>query len=807
MKIIKMDIEGMSCTSCSANVKKTLENESYVKSADISFANKSGIVEVDDNTENEQITEAVKKAGYSASIRDTGVKEKKYKVEGMHCASCVQNIERELKKIDGINDLRINLSDKTVSLKNEKNLQLDGVFGELGKMGYIFTPKENDSDDSVKNEFEKKEKRNLILALIITIPLTLKMIMSMIFGIQIASPVISLYIDLVLTFVVVFITGFSVIKSLFYSIIKLRFNMDSLIGIGTIAAFMTGILILAGIEIDNFVIIASMIMTINIIGNYIKSSATSKAGKAVKELLKLSAKHAHLVKNEEVIDVDVESLVKDDIVIVKPGEKIPLDGVIIEGSTSVDQSIVTGESIPQEKTVGDDVIGATINNEGAVKVRVEKTGKDTFLSQVIDMVEKAQSSKVPIQELADRVTAVFVPVILLLSLVTLISWLLWFDFFGGMLQTVNNFVPWLNFEKSVFSFALMASISTLVIACPCALGLATPTAIMVGFGRGASKGILFRNGEAVEKAQTIDTVVLDKTGTITRGKPEVVEVYSSNDENLFLKVTMSLEEYSQHPIAKSVIDECKRRGLSGVKVKDFFSVSGLGLEAEVDGKKALTGSVKYMKEKSVDLNGYEGKIEEFEKSGYTVVITALDSLIIGVIGVADKLKSDTKEAISKLKKMGYNTVMLTGDNVVTAELIAGESGIDEVYADLMPSDKIDIIRKIQASGSRVAMVGDGINDAPALKQADLGIAIGTGTEIAIESSDITLVSGNPGSLVNAFELSKAIYKKIKQNLFAAFIYNVVAIPLAMMGLLHPAIAEIAMALSSVTIVQNSLRLK
>jgi Cu+-exporting ATPase len=453
------------------------------------------------------------------------------------------------------------------------------------------------------------------------------------------------------------------------------------------------------------------------------------------------------------------------------------------------------------------VIGATLNQLGVIKVKIEKVGQDTFLAQVIKMVEQAQGTKVPIQAFADKVTSVFVPIILLLSVVTFLFWF----FFPATGQTILKFfapvLPWINWNASSISMALFTAIATLVIACPCALGLATPTALMVGMGKGAMNGILIRNGEATQTAKSLDIVVFDKTGTITQGKPTVHVYETSLEEKKFFSLVGSVENLSEHPLARAVVEFSKARGTILNKVADFKVVSGKGITARIEGEAILVGSIKFFNELNVDVHEFTKGIENYQTQGFTVILVAVDKRLVGVMGIADTIKSDSLESITMLHKLGIKTAMLTGDNKKAALAIASRMNIDEVYADLLPQDKIAIIRELQGKGLQVAMVGDGINDAPALKQANVGIAIGTGTDIAIESADITLVSGSLKGVVHAIQLSRATFRKIMQNLFWAFFYNIIAIPLAVLGILHPAIAELAMALSSINVVGNSLRLK
>ena len=621
-------------------------------------------------------------------------------------------------------------------------------------------------------------KNKLIGTWIFGIPIMLLMIITRIFQIEIVNETITLTLFLILGFPVIFIFGFSTIKSGLRGFYTFYFNMDSLIALGTLIAYATGIFALFGI-LDDYSGVAAAIMSIFITGKYIESRAKGRATKEIKKLLELGAKKARILRGKEEIEIPIEEVKIGDILIIKPGEKIPTDGIVIRGASAVDESMVTGESIPTEKTIKSNVIGATINQDGILYIKATKIGKDTFLAHIIKLVEEAQGTKVPIQRLADKVTSIFVPIILILALLSVIGWFLF----------TND-----------LSKAIGIGVAVLVIACPCSLGLAVPISLTVGSGMGARRGILIRKGEAIQTMKEIKFVVFDKTGTITKGKPEVVDIYTKIKEQTFLEITASLEKLSEHPIAKAIVNKANLKNYK--TVKKFKILRGRGLEGSIGNKNYLIGNRTLMNENKISLKGYEEKITGYENDGKTTMIVAENKKIIGIITVADAIKDDSKIAIEALQRRGYKTIMITGDNENTAKAIAKQAGISKVIANVLPEDKAKEIEKLQQYGM-VAFVGDGINDAPALKQSNVGIAMGTGTDIAIESGDLVLARGSLIGVVQAINLSKETFKKIKQNLFWAFAYNVIAIPLALSGLLHPVVAEAAMALSSITVVVNA----
>ena len=620
--------------------------------------------------------------------------------------------------------------------------------------------------------------RKTIFSWIFAIPIAFVMLSERIFGFMIIPEEYSIYVILTLAFPVVFIFGWNTIKGGLRGLFTFYFNMDSLIALGTIVAYITGIASLFS-SIQDYSGVSAMIMAFYITGKYVESKARGRASQEIKKLLELGAKNARVLKGKEEIEIPISEVKIGDILVVRPGEKIPTDGIVVKGESSVDESMVTGESLPVEKIKGSNVIGATINQDGILYIKTTKVGKDTFLAHIIKLVEEAQSEKVPIQVLADKITSVFVPSILVLAILTFSGWI---------------------YFTSDLSRSIAASVSVIVIACPCDLGLATQTALMVGSGMGAKKGILIRKGEAIQTMKNVKFIVFDKTGTITKGKPEVTNISSSVKENYLLEISASIERFSEHPIARAIV---ARAGMKKYReVKGFKILRGRGVEGKIGKNEIVIGNRTLMNEKKISFKEFEDVISKFESEGKTTMIVAEKGKAIGVIAVADALKDDSILAIASLNKQGYETIMITGDNEKTAKAIAKQVGIKEVIANVLPEDKAKRVEELQKRGF-VAFVGDGINDAPALKQSNVGIAMGTGTDIAIEAGDLVLAKGSLLGVVQAINLSKATFKKIKQNLFWAFAYNIIAIPVAVAGLLHPVVAEIAMALSSITVVTNA----
>ncbi len=721
-------------------------------------------------------------------------------IQGMHCASCAKNIERSLKKVKGVRSSNVSLMTNKAFVELENSVEEEELKKAISRIGNYQAKEiryEDGKEEKIEEEQDKEEKheehdhsgtieeteikswkKKMVWGWLITIPITFIMFSERLLGLKFFEPNIMTIVLLVMAFPVIFIIGWSTLKGGLKGYYTFYFSMDSLISLGTFVAYATGIFSLF-IGIQDYSGISAMIMTFFVTGKYIESKARGQAGQEIKKLLELGAKSALVVRDGKETIIPVSEIEIGYVMVVKPGEKIPTDGLVVRGESAVDESMVTGESLPVEKKTDSNVIGSTINQDGILYIKATKIGKDTFLSHIIKLVEEAQGTKVPIQKLADKITNIFVPVILVI--------------------TVLTFIVWVYFSKDL-NRSIGVAVAVLVIACPCALGLATPTALMVGSGIGAKKGILIRKGEAIQTMKEIKTIVLDKTGTITKGKPEVIEIYSIVEEAYLLDITASLEKLSEHPLSKAIVNKAGLKRYR--KVNRFNIIRGRGIEGVVGTKDIVIGNSALMKEKEISIKGFEKKIMEFEDKAYTAMIVSENEKVIGIIGVADSIKDDSEASIKELIKNGYEVIMITGDNERTAKAIAKQVGIREVIANVLPEDKSKIVRKLKEKGM-VAFVGDGINDAPALKESNVGIAMGSGTDIAIEAGDLVLAKGSLIGVVQAINLSKATFGKIKQNLFWAFAYNIIAVPFAVAGFLHPVIAEIAMALSSITVVTNA----
>jgi len=758
----------------------------------------SGVVEM------RKLLEAVRDVGYEVPTETVILP-----IGGMTCASCASHVERALKEVPGVVDAAVNLATEKATVTF-----VPGVAGladfkrAVANVGYEVQEISVGAKEEDEVERKMREARfRMRVAWAFTAPIILWMFTEMFLGLVWPNRTVYDLGLILLALPVLFWVGRRTYTGGWAAIRHGYANMDTLIALGTGVSLLTGPASFF-FSVANYAGVAAMIMAFHLTGRYVEETAKGRASQAIRKLLELGAKTARVLRNGREVEVPIEEVQVGDIMIVRPGEKIPTDGVVIEGESAVDESMATGESMPVNKRPGDEAIGATVNQEGLLKVKATKVGKDTFLAQVIKLVEECQGSKVPIQEFADRVTGVFVPVVIGIALSTLLAWLV---FPGTMRQLVQlgSFLPWVNPDLGVLTLAIVSMVAVLVIACPCALGLATPTALMVGSGKGAEHGILIRSGEAIQTLKDIKVVIFDKTGTITKGKPEVTDMVAVNgfNEQSLLQAAASAERGSEHPLGRAIVERAEAEGVSLVEPQEFQALRGKGVIASVNGNRVLVGTRRLMQEHGLDPEPLEEALRRLEEEAKTAMLVAVDGHLAGVIAVADTLKEDSVAAIEELRRMGLQTAMITGDNRRTAGAIARKVGIDHVLAEVLPDGKVAEVQKLQDRFGLVAFVGDGINDAPALTQANVGIAIGTGTDIAIEASDVTLVRGELTGVVEAITLSRATFRKIKQNLFWAFFYNVAMIPLAIIGWMHPVLAEIAMATSSVTVVTNANRLR
>ena len=801
---INLKVTGMTCAACSQRVENALNEIEGVEEATVNLPAEKAAIEYNaDELTGADLVQIVKDTGYGVKVKKETIK-----IEDMSCASCAQNIEKVLNQSDGVLEAAVNFAAENAVVEFLPNvISKSELISEIEKIGYTVAQQESEEKETKVDEDQQKiaaARSKMIASWALTIPIMLWMIPEMFFGI--AWPNESAYSlgMIALAIPILFYVGRKTYYTAYKSIIHGSANMDVLIAMGTGAAFITGPLTFFT-PIANYAGVSAMIMTFHLTGRYIETKAKGRASQAIKKLLELGANTATVIRDGEEVEIPVEDVQVGDVMVVRPGEKVPTDGEVIEGESALDESMATGESMPVTKTVGDEVIGATINQRGLIKVEATKVGKDTFLSQVIKMVEEAQGTKVPIQEFADKVTSIFVPTVLGIAALTFLSWLVFPQALGQVTSWAAGFLPWVDPNLGVITAAIFATIAVLVIACPCALGLATPTALMVGTGMGAENGVLIRKGEAIQTMKDVHTIVFDKTGTITKGQPEVTDIITKNDfsKNDLLQAAASVEAGSEHPLGESIVRKAEAEDLTVEEITDFNAVTGKGVRAKIDEKEVLVGSRRLLTEAGIEVENLEEEMQQLEKKAKTAMLVAIGQQVAGIIAVADPLKEDSKAAINELRELGLETVMITGDNQRTAEAIAEEVGIDHVVAEVLPDGKVSEIKDLQEKFGTIAMVGDGINDAPALTQAHVGIAIGTGTDIAIESADVTLVRGDLSSVISAVKLSRATFKKIKQNLFWAFIYNTIAIPVAILGLLHPAIAEAAMATSSVSVVTNA----
>lgn len=791
-----MQITGMTCAACANRIEKGLNNMEGVEKATVNLALEKSVIKYD--------SEKVSNKDFEKKIQDLGydvVKEKKeFSITGMTCAACANRIEKGLNKLDGISMANVNfaLENATVEYDPSEASPAD-IIQRVEKLGYGAVIKEDNMDSADFRQKEiQKQKNTFIFSVILSFPLLWAMVSHFSFTSFIYMPdfLMNPWVQMAFATPVQFLIGKQFYVGAYKALRNKSANMDVLVAMGTSAAYFYSVyqaIISMGSHHNAaqlYFETSSILITLILLGKLFEAKAKGRSSEAIKKLMGLQAKTALVLRNGEEREIPLEDVIVGDTILVKPGEKIPVDGEVVEGNSAVDESMLTGESIPVDKTNGDTVIGSTLNKNGFLKMKATKIGRDTALSQIIKVVEDAQGSKAPIQRLADQISGVFVPIVVGIALLTFLVWMIW--------VSPGEFTP-----------AFEAMIAVLVIACPCALGLATPTSIMAGSGRAAEFGILFKGGEHLETTHHIDTVILDKTGTVTNGTPVLTDVLIENgmEEARFLSLIGAAEKQSEHPLAQSIVQGIQAGQISLAMVEEFEAIPGYGVRAVVDQKVLFVGTRKLMKQNNVDITKALTAMEDLEEQGKTAMLASIEGEYAGLIAVADTIKNTSLTAIKRLKAMDIQVIMITGDNQRTANAIGKQVAIDHVIAEVLPEGKAEEVKKLQAAGKRVAMVGDGINDAPALALADIGMAIGTGTDVAMEAADITLIRGDLNSIADSILMSRKTMRNIKQNLFWAFAYNVIGIPIAAIGLLAPWLAGAAMAFSSVSVVLNALRLQ
>lgn len=796
-KEVNLQISGMTCAACANRIEKGLKKVEGVHDANVNFAlEKTKIMYDPQKTNPQQFKEKVESLGYGI-VSDKA----EFTVSGMTCAACANRVEKRLNKLEGVNEATVNFALESATVDfNPDEINVNEMKSAITKLGYKLEVKSDEQDESTDHRLQEieRQKKKFIISFILSFPLLWAMVSHFSFTSFIYLPdmLMNPWVQLALATPVQFIIGGQFYVGAYKALRNKSANMDVLVALGTSAAYFYSVYLsiqsIGSSEhmTDLYFETSAVLITLIILGKLFEAKAKGRSSEAIKKLMGLQAKTATVVRDGTEMKILIEEVVAGDIVYVKPGEKIPVDGEIVEGKSAIDESMLTGESIPVDKTIGDVVIGSTMNKNGFLKVKATKVGRDTALAQIIKVVEEAQGSKAPIQRVADQISGVFVPVVVVIAIITFAVWMIFVTpgDFGGALEKM---------------------IAVLVIACPCALGLATPTSIMAGSGRSAEYGILFKGGEHLEATHRLDTVILDKTGTVTNGKPVLTDVIVADrfHEEEILRLVGAAEKNSEHPLAEAIVEGIKEKKIDIPSSETFEAIPGFGIESVVEGKQLLIGTRRLMKKFNIDIEEVSKSMEELEREGKTAMLIAINKEYAGIVAVADTVKDTSKSAIARLKKMGLDVVMITGDNTQTAQAIAGQVGIDHVIAEVLPEGKAEEVKKLQAQGKKVAMVGDGINDAPALATADIGMAIGTGTDVAMEAADITLIRGDLNSIADAIFMSKMTIRNIKQNLFWALAYNGLGIPIAAFGFLAPWVAGAAMAFSSVSVVLNALRLQ
>ncbi|MCM1936205.1 heavy metal translocating P-type ATPase [Acinetobacter radioresistens] len=802
-----LSITGMTCASCVGRVEKALKKVEGVESAQVNLATEKAVVSSSEPLDLMVLTKAVERAGYEVSATQPIELE----IDGMTCASCVARVEKALKKVTGVQQANVNLATERAWVQGNTQLQINDLIQAVQKAGYTAKLAEQDQNEQQGKKASEQQqlKRDLILSLILALP---------VFILEMGSHMIPAFhmwvmeyighqpnwlIQFVLTTLVLIFPGRRFYQKGIPALFRLAPDMNSLVAVGTLAAYSFSLVatfipeILPQGTVHVYYEAAAVIVSLILLGRYLEAKAKGRTSQAIQHLIGMQAKTARIYRDGQVIEVPVAEVTTDTIVEIRPGERVPVDGEVVEGRSYIDESMITGEPVPVEKHSGDQVVGGTINQSGTLNIRATAIGESSVLAQIIRMVEQAQGSKLPIQMLVDKVTMWFVPMVILLATLTFIVWFI----FG---------------PEPALTFSLVNAVAVLIIACPCAMGLATPTSIMVGTGRGAEMGVLFRKGEALQLLQEVKVIAVDKTGTLTEGKPLLTDfhVQQGFEHKKVLQIVASVEAKSEHPIALAIVQAAEQQEINLLPVTAFDSVTGSGIKAEVEGQSVQIGADRYMQQLGINVTSFEQEAARLGQEGKTPIYVAINHKLAAIIAVADPIKETTYAAINALHQLGLKVAMITGDNRHTAQAIAARLHIDQVVAEVLPDGKVEVVRQLQQQYGRVAFVGDGINDAPALAQADVGLAIGTGTDVAIEAAEVILMSGNLQGVPNAIALSKATISNIRQNLFWAFVYNIALIPIAA-GVLYPAFGILlspifaagAMALSSVFVLGNALRLK
>lgn len=793
-----LPIEGMTCAACATRIEKGLNRMDGIAEATVNLASERAAVQYDgDAVTLQQVVDKIEHLGYKVPVETLDLQ-----IEGMTCAACSTRIEKGLSRMQGVQTAAVNLATETAKV-TYIGLKQEDILNKISQLGYTGRLKKEEG----KGEQESPTQRNMrrlrntfLVSALLSIPLLWSMVGHFSFTSWIWVPewFMHPWVQMVLAAPVQFIIGARFYVGAFKALRSGSANMDVLVALGTTSAYVYSVYLAWQWQIgelhhpEMYFETSAVLITLILLGKWLEASAKGRSSQAIRALMGLRAKTATVVRDGEQVEVPVEDVASGDLVLVRPGEKVPVDGIVVSGTSTVDESMLTGESVPVEKQAGDNVYGATVNAQGAFTMRATQVGSETALSQIIKIVEEAQGSKAPIQRIADKISGIFVPIVVGIAVLVFLIW-------------------YFAVEPGNFGVALSRTIAVLVIACPCALGLATPTSIMAGTGRAAEYGVLFRGGEHLEGAYRVQTVVLDKTGTVTEGAPSLTDVVlhdGNEDEKTELLILLaSAEKQSEHPLAQAIVKGLAEQGISTVEPDSFRAEPGYGIAAEVNGHQIIVGTRRWMEKNGVASSDAEEAMQDMEQAGKTAMLIAVDGSWKGIVAVADQVKASSKKAIERLHQMGIRVVMMTGDNTRTARAIASQVGIDDVFAEVLPEQKAQHVRELQQRGSVVAMVGDGINDAPALAAADIGFAIGTGTDVAMETSGVTLMRGDLNGIADAMEMSRRTMRNIKQNLFWALVYNTIGIPIAAIGLLAPWLAGAAMAFSSVSVVLNALRLQ